>query len=895
MLPASLKLSLYLTFCLFLILLPLPVQAQQTVSELAVSSYDRPDYAPKYSDVLTSSRWIRGVGYKTNVHFWGETYSMETLDILKMYHTTILSWIYTTDQNFAAQVHVMGIQIEPSMNNSGVTSEQALKYADGNDIVDKFGRAKGCANNDLFRNSFFNDRVKPMIDIDPLSLQIDDPRLNDGITCYCVYCNGTKNGTTATTEFYTWLHQQVDTYNGGKLAIHGNNTSQSRYSSSYFADIPNYRLDYGNSETDYKYISAQHFYNVSILARTYAGGNRAQVFNSPTKVEETDDNLWYRQITRRSIANCYAQGMHMIAPFDTYHAYPSNAGDESQATRYFGNPIYYSDLFAFIRGIAPYLDGYEFAWGWGRTPKATNHYQSDYGDTWGTPPGADQPIVNVADGRAVVIRAIPGVNDAPIAIHLVEWTGEGSFDITLNNERFFGDSNDTLKLTLLQPLDTYVQADHDAVWNTKAYENFVKQTILPKSYINGQTTVSVPGLSPWAVLLVSIDGNNGDLNNDYSVNLSDISEMNKAWQQNNSAVDQTGDDFVDANDLAVISNNWLNCFLPHATCLYPTNSQPKVPYGNITLDWAGADQCNFDVYFGTDANDVTQATRQSNAFLATTTQTQFDPCSLAINTEYYWRIDSVGPACTAKGATWNFTSSTATTAYWELDATDGSDAVGAYDLTVTQGNPTRVSFNLANINNPDDTLPWNSLDASAAANYASTYFDANVAMTCTVADDTFEFSNAKPFTCEGYVYPTGGTGTLHVIFGNRDSDSNWKGWYLRYDADNHRPMFYMIHPNTADTVLVSGSANSLPANTLKHVAVVWDPTIGATGQITVYVDGVIDIQVDGEAYWDATPAGQNFMVAGRNNSAPWGFMGQIEEVRWSHKPLTPADFLNATP
>ncbi len=946
--------------------------AQTLVSNMAVSSYIRPDYAPKYSDVLFTSRWIRGANYYDNVHHWGESYPIETIDVMKMYHADILTWLDCLDPDtnipfagflaFVSEVSNMGVQVQPVLNFFYPTYEQAILDSSGNMIRDAVGRVTGCGNNTLYRTAFWNNWLKPLIDHGAVSLQLDlnNPPMNDPFQCFCAYCNGTKDGVTATTEFFTWLHQQADSYTGGKFAIHGNNLSYSLYSPTYFADIPDYRLDYGCSEADYRYISAQHFHNISLLARTYAGGNRAHVFASPTKVDTTKDNLWYRQLTRRCIANCYAQGMHMIAPFDTFHAYPANAGDEVQYNRYFGNPKYYADLYAFVKGIADYLDGYEFAWGWGRTPKAELHNQGSYGDTWGTLPGPNEPIVSVADGRAVVVRAIPSDANAPVAIHLVEWTGEEAFDIILNNASFFGRAKDDLVLTLLEPLDTYVQADHDAAWQTKQYTDFVKRTQLPHTYSNGQTTVTIPGLHPWAVLMVSngnanpgdfhndqrinfndlallsldwgktgspydltdddvIDVNDlsvlcgrwlkyyllpgegaaaGDLNKNYGINFDDLALMIANWQQTGSAYDLTDDNVVDVDDLKVMCDNWLKCNLLPASHPTPPDKHTDVSAAGIDLSWFGHNDVEYDIYLGTDANEVEQATRSSPAYQGTVTESNFvDPCTLAFETTYYWRVDPVSAAWQIPGNLWQFTTgpetiSTDTIGYWELD-TDGSATVGDFDMIISRGNPASDSTHYAIINNPDRSLPWNGED-DAATNTSSLVFNANSAMTCQALDDTFEFRKSRAFTCEGYVRPTGGSGSSNVIWGTRDGSSGWKGWYLLFNADTDRPLFYMDH--SSGTTYFWGTANSMPKDVIKHVAVVWDPDGAADGRLKVYVDGSAVIDTKGLPQWDDLPGcGHNFMVGGRDHSTTWGFQGQIDEVRWSDKRLSPSEFLNAAP
>ena len=48
--------------------------------------------------------------------------------------------------------------------------------------------------------------------------------------------------------------------------------------------------------------------------------------------------------TRRVIATCYANGGHLIVPWDVYLKYTPEGSD-----RYFGKPEEYSDLYGFVR------------------------------------------------------------------------------------------------------------------------------------------------------------------------------------------------------------------------------------------------------------------------------------------------------------------------------------------------------------------------------------------------------------------------------------------------------------------------------------------------------------------------------------------------------------------
>ncbi|MFI4911915.1 MAG: LamG domain-containing protein [Sedimentisphaeraceae bacterium JB056] len=496
-----------------------------TVSQMTVSDYERPDYAPKYSDVCFSSRWLRGEGYQENVKWWGtlgtsEEIPMDSFEAMKMYHATRLEWIYLygDEIDFISKVRAEGLSVSFAQTNNlkdepgGVGTSLLGKIVDedGNYHKNSFDNLMGCANNEVFKQTFLRE-AKSRIDAGADSIQLDDPVLNDDIACWCEYCNGSKDGFESTTEFYQWLHGQLDAYyyqqyGISKFPIHGNNSSHTVYSDSFFSVSDDYRLDYGCCETNIQDVSAQHFHNIGQNMRTYQNVSRSQIMTSPGTWGYSDPVYLadFSKTVRRSIGNSYAQGINMLAPFDRFGTDLADGGDQNQASRFFGDPQNFSDMFGFIRGIAIYLDGYEFAWDWGATTKAVYHVpDTPYSDTWGTAPGINEPVAAVDNGIAVVVRAKPGENDEPVAIHLIDWDKEASFSLTLNNIKFFGDGSDDLRLTLLEPVDNYNADDYEASWQNLSYTCYVKTTVLSGSFANGQTAVAIPELSPWAVLMVS--------------------------------------------------------------------------------------------------------------------------------------------------------------------------------------------------------------------------------------------------------------------------------------------------------------------------------------------------------------------------------------------------------
>ncbi len=86
-----------------------------------------------------------------------------------------------------------------------------------------------------------------------------------------------------------------------------------------------------------------------------------------------------------------------------------------------------------------------------------------------------------------------------------------------------------------------------------------------------------------------------------------------------------------------------------ATNPNPANGASSVSTG-ADLSWtAGAGATSHDVYFGQDS------TPDSGEFQGNQSGTTYDPGTLAENTTYYWRIDSVNAVGTTTGNVWSFT------------------------------------------------------------------------------------------------------------------------------------------------------------------------------------------------------------------------------------------------
>jgi len=205
---------------------------------------------------------------------------------------------------------------------------------------------------------------------------------------------------------------------------------------------------------------------------------KAQVTTMPLTGEPiVDDGI--RPIARKAIATAYALGGLCMVPWDTYMP--------KGQPRYFGRPEAYAGLFGFVRGAARYLDGYEYAGAFGKDIACDL-----YGET---------PPVRLKAGRSVYAfpRAVPGDRDAAVVIHLVDWTDAPEpFSLTLLPSAFFGSR--ALQFRLLTPRP-YEAAEHEGAEASKNYDGLVRVDALEASGAKG-TTLEIPALSPWGILVV---------------------------------------------------------------------------------------------------------------------------------------------------------------------------------------------------------------------------------------------------------------------------------------------------------------------------------------------------------------------------------------------------------
>ena len=111
----------------------------------------------------------------------------------------------------------------------------------------------------------------------------------------------------------------------------------------------------------------------------------------------------------------------------------------------------------------------------------------------------------------------------------------------------------------------------------------------------------------------------------------------------------------------------------------PADEDAIADLGADLLWSAGAGAVSHNVYFGTDYQNVNNATPASPQFKENRSTTSYDPGTLALNTTYYWRIDEVTGGGVRKGDVWRFDTTDKWIFYFH-GRLDSAERVCAYAL-----------------------------------------------------------------------------------------------------------------------------------------------------------------------------------------------------------------------
>ncbi len=295
-----------------------------------------------------------------------------------------------------------------------------------------------------------------------------------------------------TVRFFQDLRQALHGYDpDGYLPMSVNNTSFQRW------EQPYYRVfDFGLSELMLRSSDPVHLYDRARQARKLG---KVQIFGTPKTMGEEFDAGWLTRLKRQVIATSYAVGGLSRVPWDIFQQTADGRG------RYFGEPADYADLYGFVRGMAPYLEGYRDA---GAMGPGLDDLR--YGETF---------PVRVEDSEEKVyifLCARPGEPETPAVLHVVDWREE-SAPLTVRLRASAFNVSGSPRVRLMQPAPynagQHAEAERKAQAMRKpgerlgpkqaeAYAPLIETRELDIESTGGWITANIPPLAPWGVLVV---------------------------------------------------------------------------------------------------------------------------------------------------------------------------------------------------------------------------------------------------------------------------------------------------------------------------------------------------------------------------------------------------------
>lgn len=480
----------------------------------------RPEGAPNASDVIM--RNLRPHPRDANDPY-------DTMEAMEDFHVTRLEWTYIQDFSFINQVKATGRAFGGAVNNSSLHSDfktgtdwlerYAILDLDGNPVVaphmrDWGERLHGCVNDSVFEEGYLA-YLKEYIDAGADVMQRDDPNANYSATnwgaCFCEDCmikfRIYLEDHSTLQERESWGIYTLETFNyrdyliarsapvgddfskwdGGKLKelfVQFQKGSTIDFHQRTRQAINEYvrqfkpeghvpmscnngvrrwfeielEFDWTFGELSYSNASPEYLYSAMEKAIQY---DRMQVITMPKKGNYDNLDAW-ELLTRQTIATTYSCGGLCMVPWDVYMP--------NDAPRYFGTPEQYADLYKFVRDHAEYFDEYEDA-------AFSMPYKNDQRYLTKLP-------IEFVTGEEIstFARAKPGQVDAPIIVHLVDWSDSPEpFKVSLANDLFFG--NYDLNVRLLRP-------------------GYSELTPVIKT-VGDRTEIDIPALTPWGLLVVT--------------------------------------------------------------------------------------------------------------------------------------------------------------------------------------------------------------------------------------------------------------------------------------------------------------------------------------------------------------------------------------------------------
>jgi hypothetical protein len=450
----------------------------------------------------------------------------------------------------------------------------------------------------------------------------------------------------------------------------------------------------------------------------------------------------------------------------------------------------------------------------------------------------------------------------------------------------------------------------------------------------------------------SIPLRSADIAQNLIVNFADYAVLAADWLECDSLHWLNGDidrdEYVDGNDLGLLAECWLDCYVNPAYTPNPADNAAGITVKPV-LTWnAGSGALHHDVYFATSFADVNNADTGSQVYRGRRDNTvwdsnNYDPSGLVALTAYYWRIDEVGPACTKKGDVWSFTTAPLPTQASNPSPANGVTNVSIIaDLSWTAGlnanshdvyfgttNPPSFQRNQTATTFDPDTMDvnttyyWRIDELGPGGTTTGTVWSFTTASDPVISrwkfDETsgttaYDSAGTNNGAVHGAAWTTGQIGGAlsfdgvndHVIVGYKDSLepqsltlSFWgklnnpsgslqggiaKGWIFGDATMYSYALDFHLGVGFACLTNTSDVSFNAQAAIADTDWHMWTMTAG-NSSLSIYKDGVVQNTTGYTGTIDYTKSNNNFVIGARDNGL-YSFNGKIDDVRFYNRVLS---------
>lgn len=429
------------------ILLASLASAEPLMHEVAIKA-ERPTGAPAYDDVCFRYGWIRKTDFPT---------AEDAKEAIRDFHATRVDWFYTGNHTmqegatfvtpeakaFIDWCHAQDMKVCGTINNNTTNKDWAYRKH-------HLTRFVGEVNNEDFRK---------------MVIAWGQAQIDAGVDT--MVCDDIFKYDKARQDLWSKevLAKIIAHKPGFTMAGNSGHSISTEY-------VKRFAVSYHYSDNNFV-PSPSQWWQSSKAHREQKSAFLLQP-NRPRTIDQQ----------RSMIALGYANGAHLIAPWDAYiHG----------GKRLFSEPKDYADLYGFARalGQAGFLNAYEDAAVGGFDLKEDRY-------------GKLRPItVSGGSGKlSAFARAKPGDADAPLVIHLVDSVAGKPSTLELLRASAAQLGADQLKCELLTP-PTYDKAIHVKASENKDYSTLLTSKLLESRSKGGKLTIDLPALTPWAVLIIT--------------------------------------------------------------------------------------------------------------------------------------------------------------------------------------------------------------------------------------------------------------------------------------------------------------------------------------------------------------------------------------------------------